>query len=183
MIPGGHWVEGGDWAFNLLRSDGLEPTDHVLDVGCGSLATGVHLLAFLEPGRYFGFEANQALVLAGVSLELPRVARDPRARYLSSSTTISICQLSATPIQFAISDGLFFTALAESHRPVHCGGDETAGARRSTTMRHGSTTPTPARSNQSTGQVCDLLRRRALPLSVRDTRPGLRRDRRSRRTA
>jgi ABC-2 type transport system ATP-binding protein len=72
VVPGGRWAEGGDWAFDMLRREGLQPGDLVLDVGCGGLSIGRHLLAFLERGRYWGFEVNHALLLAGVSMELPR---------------------------------------------------------------------------------------------------------------
>jgi ABC-type polysaccharide/polyol phosphate transport system ATPase subunit/SAM-dependent methyltransferase len=85
VVPGGCWAEGGDWAFELLRRQGLRPEDPVLDVGCGSLATGRRLLPFLEPGRYWGFDVNQALILAGVTMELPRIGvMSERGFYVSN---------------------------------------------------------------------------------------------------
>jgi ABC-type polysaccharide/polyol phosphate transport system ATPase subunit/SAM-dependent methyltransferase len=106
VVPGGHWAEGGDWAFSLLRSEGLKASEWVLEAGCGSLATGRHLLAFLDAGCYWGFEANQALLLAGVSIELPRMGLS----YERGSFIINHdFDLSAIghPVQFAISEGLF----------------------------------------------------------------------------
>ena len=61
VVPGGHWVEGGRMGFRVAAREGLQPADSVLDVGCGSLSTGRHLLQFLDAGRYWGFDVNQAL--------------------------------------------------------------------------------------------------------------------------
>jgi ABC-type polysaccharide/polyol phosphate transport system ATPase subunit len=106
VVPGGHWVEGGDWAFQLLRREGLKASDLVLDVGCGGLSTGRHLLQFLEAGRYYGFDLNQALLLAGTTIELSRAGVSPdRGAYLCNSEF----DLSAAPegFRFAISEGFF----------------------------------------------------------------------------
>ena len=106
VVPGGKWAEGGDWAFELLRRDGLQPSDAVLDVGCGGLSTGRHLLKFLDPRRYCGFDTNQALILAGVTLELPRLGvSDDRGAYVFNQEF----DLSTAPdgFRFAISEGFF----------------------------------------------------------------------------
>jgi SAM-dependent methyltransferase len=106
VVPGGHWSEGGEWAFELLRREGLQPVDSVLDVGCGSLSTGRHLLRFLDHEKYWGFDTNHALILAGVSLELPRVGvPDERGAFLFNQEF----DLSGSPqsFRFAISEGLF----------------------------------------------------------------------------
>ncbi len=106
VVPGERWLEGGEWAFELLRREGLQPSDPVLDVGCGSLSTGRHLLPFLDPGRYWGFDTNHALMLAGVTMELPRVGVPAeRGVYLFNQEF----DLSGAPqrFQFAISEGLF----------------------------------------------------------------------------
>jgi ABC-type polysaccharide/polyol phosphate transport system ATPase subunit/SAM-dependent methyltransferase len=106
VVPGERWAEAGEWAFELLRREGLKPASSVLDVGCGSLSTGRHLLRFLDPGRYCGFDLNQALILAGVAIELPRVGvSDDRGTYLFNQEF----DLSNAPqgFQFAISEGLF----------------------------------------------------------------------------
>jgi ABC-type polysaccharide/polyol phosphate transport system ATPase subunit/SAM-dependent methyltransferase len=106
VVPGGRWSEGGEWAFDVLRREGLAPGDWVLDVGCGGLSTGRHLLRFLEPGRYWGFDMNQALILAGLTIELARLGIPPeRGRYLFNPEF----DFTETPqaLKFAISEGFF----------------------------------------------------------------------------
>jgi SAM-dependent methyltransferase len=69
---GGRWNESGEWQFEFLRRHGLTPSSYVLDMGCGSLAGAKHLLPFLEQSHYWGFEIDQALYEAGVTIELAR---------------------------------------------------------------------------------------------------------------
>jgi ABC-type polysaccharide/polyol phosphate transport system ATPase subunit len=91
VVPGGHWLEGGEWAFELLLTEGLQSADPVLDVGCGSLSTGQRLLRFLDAGRYWGFDTNHALIMAGVAWSFRGLACRPSVAS-TCSTRNSICQ-------------------------------------------------------------------------------------------
>jgi ABC-type polysaccharide/polyol phosphate transport system ATPase subunit/SAM-dependent methyltransferase len=106
VVPGNYWAEGGEWAFDLLRREGLRPADFVLDVGCGSLAAGRHLLPYLDPARYFGFDVNQALLLAGVSLELPRAGTSDERGCFIYNHEFDLSLVPAT-ITFAVAEGFF----------------------------------------------------------------------------
>lgn len=64
-LVGGRWEEIGRLQLEFLVSEGLEPGHTVLDVGCGALRAGVPLVAYLEPGRYYGIDINPSLVRAG----------------------------------------------------------------------------------------------------------------------
>jgi SAM-dependent methyltransferase len=55
-----------------VRHLGLEPHHHLLDFGCGTLRTGKHLIAYLEPGRYMGVDISRG----AVDYALDLVARD-----------------------------------------------------------------------------------------------------------
>ena len=72
LATGGHWTEGGRWGFELLRSHGLQPHHYVLEAGCGSLATAVHLLPLLDQSHYWGYEVDLGLFEAGTQIEAPR---------------------------------------------------------------------------------------------------------------
>jgi ABC-type polysaccharide/polyol phosphate transport system ATPase subunit len=112
VARGGRWRETGLWQFDFLRAHGLEPRDMVLNVGCGSLAIGAHLIPFLEPGHYFGVEADYALLEAGIRIELPRARIErERAHFLHGQPF----ELGLIPDTFdlAVADSLF------SHLPFH----------------------------------------------------------------
>jgi len=53
---------------SILLRNGLNFDSRVLDVGCGVLRAGYWLIRFLEPGRYFGIEPNQAMLEAGKNI-------------------------------------------------------------------------------------------------------------------
>lgn len=106
VVPGGHWLEGGDWVFELLRRQGLQPEDSVLDVGCGGLATGRLLLSFLEPGRYWGFDVDQALILAGTTIELPKVGVSSERGFYVFNPEFDLTRVTGG-IRFAVSEGFF----------------------------------------------------------------------------
>jgi cyclopropane fatty-acyl-phospholipid synthase-like methyltransferase len=62
---GGLWKEVGTLQFNFLKSYGLQPSDRLVDVGCGALRGGVHFIRYLEPGHYYGIDINASLIEAG----------------------------------------------------------------------------------------------------------------------
>lgn len=69
---GSLWDKVGRLQFDYLVGQGLKPDSHLLDVGCGALRGGVHFVAYLQPGHYFGIDLNASLIRAGLEHELPR---------------------------------------------------------------------------------------------------------------
>lgn len=67
---GGHWEEIGQLQRDFLVQQGLEPRQRFLDVGCGSLRAGRHLVEHLDPGHYYGIDVNRDLIVAGYDTEL-----------------------------------------------------------------------------------------------------------------
>lgn len=83
---GGLWQEIGQHQFNYLRSVGLQPEHVLLDVACGSLRAGVHLIPYLAPGHYLGIDKEATLIQAGIERELPPDVREMREpRFIVSS--------------------------------------------------------------------------------------------------
>ena len=72
-MVGGMWDAIGRLQLDHLVMHGLQPGMRVLDVGCGALRAGVHLVGFLEPGRYYGVDRNASLLDAGYDVELAAV--------------------------------------------------------------------------------------------------------------
>ncbi len=67
----GDWLEIGQLQIGYLRAVGLQPEDTLLEIGCGPLRAGVHLIDYLDAGNYFALEANLDLLSAGLEEELP----------------------------------------------------------------------------------------------------------------
>lgn len=67
--PAHLWKMKRDFQFDFLKRMGLEPTQHLLDVGCGTLRGGLPLIEFLDTGHYTGVDVR-ADVLAEARAEL-----------------------------------------------------------------------------------------------------------------
>jgi hypothetical protein len=63
---GGLWDEIGKLQFDLLVSNGLQPQHVFLDVACGCLRGGVHVIPYLEIGHYLGIDKEPSLIQAGI---------------------------------------------------------------------------------------------------------------------
>ncbi len=86
---GGLWDEMGKLQLDYLVSEGLTPEMHLLDVGCGCLRAGVHLIPYLDPGRYYGIDVSAPLLDAGYDVELRAAGcqdRLPRENLLANGS-------------------------------------------------------------------------------------------------
>lgn len=74
--PGENW----DWiprlVIDYLLRCGLRRDSTLIDVGCGPLRIGRHLIAFLDPGHYIGLEPETSMVTAGLEHEIGALMRD-----------------------------------------------------------------------------------------------------------
>ncbi len=67
---GGYWDEIGSLQFRFLLKNGLRPEDIFLDIACGSLRAGVHLIPYLNKGNYLGMDKEKNLIKLGLEKEL-----------------------------------------------------------------------------------------------------------------
>jgi len=67
------WVKIGSIQFEFLKTQGLKPTDRLLDIGCGCLRGGIKFVAYLEAGHYFGTDLNRSLLDEGYDVELAQL--------------------------------------------------------------------------------------------------------------
>ncbi|MBL9036579.1 MAG: class I SAM-dependent methyltransferase [Rhodospirillaceae bacterium] len=65
---------------DFLLKYSVRPSDLVIDYGCGSLRLAPPLIAFLEPGKYWGMDLAQEFLDLGLSHLDPQLARDKRPR-------------------------------------------------------------------------------------------------------
>lgn len=107
-IIGGMWEEIGELQMRFLVAAGLEPSNRLLDIGCGSLRLGVRAVEYLAPGNYWGTDLNAALLDAGYEKEIvPAGLADklPRAQLLTDAEF----RFTGVPttIDFAIATSVF----------------------------------------------------------------------------
>lgn len=83
---GGRWDEIGKLQFEFLVTRGLRAEHVLLDVACGSLRAGIHLIPYLQPGHYWGLEKEPDLIEAGLTRELdPAIRHSHRPSFLINS--------------------------------------------------------------------------------------------------
>jgi len=62
------WEQRGRFQLLFLKTMGLLPSSHFLDIGCGPLRAGVHLIDYLDVGHYMGFDYNTDFITAAWSI-------------------------------------------------------------------------------------------------------------------
>ena len=55
----------------LMKYLGLKPQHKLLEFGCGSLRNGVHLIRYLNRNCYYGSDADEVSIAAGLRYEIP----------------------------------------------------------------------------------------------------------------
>ena len=117
-IVGGRWDETARAQMAALIDEGLTPSDHLLDIGCGSLRLGHKAVAYLNPGHYWGTDASAALMQRGWDAELPpdQQARLPRSNLIEDAH-FAYPGVPET-ITMAIAFGVFTHLPAEALRPA-----------------------------------------------------------------
>ena len=67
---GGEWDRDGLRQLTFLKEHGLRPDHRFIDIGCGALRAGRHLIDYLDAGNYYGVDANRSLLQIGYDREL-----------------------------------------------------------------------------------------------------------------
>jgi SAM-dependent methyltransferase len=107
-VVGGLWDEIGKLQLHYLVTHGLDPSSVLIDIGCGCLRGGVHFVAYLAQGNYFGLDLNQSLLDAGYDIELQAVGLQhklPREQLVCDDDFDF--EAFPLPFDFAIAQSLF----------------------------------------------------------------------------
>jgi SAM-dependent methyltransferase/GT2 family glycosyltransferase len=86
----GEWGAMGRLQFNYLVSRGLQPESYLLEVGCGPLRAGVHIIDYLDAGRYFGIDNEHTLLEAAQAVEIPRAGLEGKMPMLSLTDSFDL---------------------------------------------------------------------------------------------
>ena len=108
----GEFQRLGKLQLDFLTSQGLEPGHYFLDVGCGPLRAGVHLIRYLEPGRYYGIDRRADWLEIGRDLEVPRNGLVDKRPTLMQMDDFGFERLGRT-FDYAIAQSVF------THLPVN----------------------------------------------------------------
>jgi hypothetical protein len=106
VYVGGMWEEVGRLQFDFLLAAGLRPSHVLLDIACGALRAGVHLIPYLDCGHYLGIEKERVLIDRGLEQELPPEVRAAKAPELLVDGDFNFERFSRRP-DFAIAQSLF----------------------------------------------------------------------------
>lgn len=119
----------GKMQFSLLRAAGMTPESKVLDIGCGSLRAGMHIIPFLGTGNYYGIEPHQWLIDEGINnLFEPGVIDEKRPSF-SNNDNFDLSVFN-TKFDFIIAQSIFShtpaaqikTCIDSAHKVLNPGG-------------------------------------------------------------
>ena len=102
-----HVAESGRPVLEYLAGVGLEPEHVCVDYGCGSLRVGRHLMAYVEPGHYWGLDITSRFIDEGVALLGPELTarHRPNLRVINEASLLEVRK--ARP-DFLVSTGVLF---------------------------------------------------------------------------
>lgn len=103
---GTDWEAAGRRQLDFLVRHGLQPSDVLLDIACGSLRGGVHVIPYLLPGHYLGVDKEPLLLERGIEEELGRHRYETYRPELLASDSFEFERLSKRPTK-AIAVSLF----------------------------------------------------------------------------
>jgi hypothetical protein len=103
---GGMWDEVGQLQFDFLVGQGLQPTDVLVDIACGSLRAGVRLIPYLDEGNYLGIEKEALLIDHGRREELPCEVEKAKRPEFVVSDSFEFAKFSR-PAGWAVAQSLF----------------------------------------------------------------------------
>jgi SAM-dependent methyltransferase len=100
------WDEIGTLQFQFLVDQGLEPQHYLIDVGCGPLRGGARFIRYLEPGRYFGIDKNQAALEEARELELTPEEIEAKRPTLAAMSDFGFARLGQS-FDYALAQSVF----------------------------------------------------------------------------
>jgi cyclopropane fatty-acyl-phospholipid synthase-like methyltransferase len=108
LNEGGHKAVGGNpeigkLQLEFLKSQGLEPSDTLLDIGCGTLRAGHLFIFMLDPGNYTGMDISEDAIKKGKEMVGKQKLREQDPTFIVNSD-----------LKFEEVEGSFDYALAQS---------------------------------------------------------------------
>lgn len=106
------WEAMGELQFSYLRSHGLQPSHHLLEIGCGNLRAGWRFIDYLAPGHYYGVDISPDILLAAQRVLASR-GLQAKVPHLSLVADMGLAHLPEAHFDMAHAHSVF------SHSPLH----------------------------------------------------------------
>lgn len=106
------WEAVGELQFSYLRSHGLLPSHHLLEIGCGNLRAGWRFIDYLAPGHYYGVDISPDILLAAQHVLASRGLQS-KLPHLSLVGDMGLAHLPDGHFDMAHAHSVF------SHSPLH----------------------------------------------------------------
>src|SRR5262245_54946314 len=97
--------EGANRTFDWLLGQGMQPSDIVVDYGCGTLRIGVLFIEFLDADRYVGMDIDERILDLGRSA-LPPAIVDSKRPILEIISPESLDRIAARGPKWVFSTGV-----------------------------------------------------------------------------
>jgi cyclopropane fatty-acyl-phospholipid synthase-like methyltransferase len=104
---GGLWDTIGQLQFQFLVKQGMKPHHRLLDIGCGSLRGGVHAIAYLDAGNYYGVDKESDILEAGRTVELKRYGLESKRPVLMLVDHFEFSVIQAVRFDYMIAQSVF----------------------------------------------------------------------------
>ena len=100
----GEFDRMGKWQFDYVTPKITKKT-RFLDLGCGSMRLGKHLIPWLNKGKYIGLDRNQQMIDAGIQKELQPNTVEKKAPQYVATTTWDMSNIK--PVDFVWAQAVF----------------------------------------------------------------------------
>jgi SAM-dependent methyltransferase len=107
-----YWEYMGKLQLDYLVERGLKPQHYLLDVGCGPLRAGIHLIEYLEAGHYAGIDRQAEVLETARQLELPKHGLVEKQPHLLANHLFEFDRFGMT-FEYAIAQSVF------THMPLN----------------------------------------------------------------
>lgn len=105
-LAGGRWDEIGQLQLDFLVAQGLQPEHTVLDVGCGCLRAGLHIIRYCDAGKYCGLDISERMIAAGHRF-LAAEGLDSKAPTVFTSRDLKFAELEPRRFDFVFAHSVF----------------------------------------------------------------------------
>ncbi len=108
-----YYTRGASFFLSVVHQTNLKTSHNLVDIGCGSLRVGRHLIPFLEPNKYHGIDPSKKQIEEGLKHELSSRMVDLKSPRFYYGSDFDFSQF-----------GVEFDVAIATQVFIHCGTDQ-----------------------------------------------------------